>query len=108
METTTSLFGNKLFEPFTPENTTILMVDFNIGFLPIARSHDPAVHMKAATALLKIALGFNTGLVFNLGKGQTPYPALAEALGDHPILYRGSELNAFERARCAYAYVAEG
>ena len=102
-KTTISPFGNKIFEPFTPQNTTILMVDYNIGFLNIARSHDPAVHMKAATALLKIALGFNTGLVFNLGKGQTAYPELAKALGDRPILYRGSELNAFDSPKVVEA-----
>ena len=91
-----SSFQNKLYEPFTPKNSTVLLVDYNIAFANVIRSHSPTENIKGATALLKTALAFNTGLVFNLGKGQTPYPELVKALGNRPIVWRGSELNAFD------------
>ena len=33
-----------------------------------------------------------------MAAGQTPYPQLDRALGDHPIIYRGGEYNALENA----------
>lgn len=83
-------------EPFTPENTTILMVDYSIGFLNSFRSHTVSDHLTGTVALAKIGLGFKTGLVVNLGAGQKPYPQLVEALGDHPIIFRGGEYNALD------------
>jgi hypothetical protein len=83
-------------DPFTPENTTILMVDYSIGFLNSFRSHTVSDHLTGTVALAKIGLGFKTGLVVNLGAGQKPYPQLVEALGDHPIIFRGGEYNALD------------
>lgn len=83
-------------EPFTPQNTTIMMVDYSVGFVNTFRSHNVSDHLTATVALAKTALGFRSGLVVNLGKGQTPYPQLAAALGEHPILYRGGEYNALD------------
>ena len=85
-----------ILEPFTPANTTILMVDYSVGFLNSFRSHTIGDHLTATVALARTALGFNTGFVVNLGAGQKPYPQLAEALGDHPIIYRGGEYNALD------------
>ena len=85
-----------VLERFTPQNTTILMVDYSVGFLNSFRSHTIGDHLTATVALAQVALGFKSGFVVNLGRGQTPYPALAEALGDHPIIYRGGEYNALE------------
>ena len=65
-----SRFENKLAEPFTQENTTILMVDYSVGFANIYRSHTFNDNNRQAVALAKTALGFNTGFVFNLGAGQ--------------------------------------
>jgi nicotinamidase-related amidase len=94
---------NRLPEPFTPENTTILMVDYSIGFANIFRSHTFNDNNRAAVALAKTALGFDTGFVFNLGAGQHPYPDLVRALGDHPIIYRGGEYSALDNPKVAEA-----
>ena len=88
-----------ILEPFTPQNTTILLVDYSVGFVNTFRSHNVAEHITATVALAKTALGFRSGFVVNLGAGQTPYPQLVQALGDHPILYRGGEYNALDSAK---------
>jgi nicotinamidase-related amidase len=85
-----------IIEPFTPENTTIMMVDYSAGFVNTFRSHTVNEHITATVALAKTALGLRSGLVVNLGKGQTPYPQLVQALGGHPIIYRGGEYNALD------------
>ena len=85
-----------VLERFTPQNTTILMVDYSVGFLNSFRSHTVSDHLQATVALAQVGLGFHSGFVVNLGSGQTPYPQLAEALGDHPIIYRGGEYNALD------------
>jgi nicotinamidase-related amidase len=95
-------------EPFTPENTCILMVDYSIGFLNSFRSHTISDHLTATVALAKTALGFKTGLVVNLGAGQKPYPQLVEALGDYPIIYRGGEYNALDNPDVRNAVEATG
>jgi Isochorismatase family len=87
-----------VLERFTPQNTTILMVDYSVGFLNSFRSHTVTDHLQATVALAQVGLGFHSGFVVNLGSGQTPYPQLVQALGDHPIIYRGGEYNALENA----------
>lgn len=85
-----------ILEPFTPRNTTVLLVDYSVGFVNSFRSHSVNEHLTATVALAKTALGFRSGLVVNLGAGQKPYPQLVQALGDHPIIYRGGEYNALD------------
>lgn len=85
-----------VLEPFTPENTTILMVDYSLGFLNSFRSHTVSDHLTGTVALAKTAIGFNTGFVVNLGAGQKAYPQLVEALNGHEIIYRGGEYNALD------------
>ena len=97
-----------ILERFTPENTTILMVDYSIGFLNMFRSHTINDHLQGTVALAKIGLNFGTGFVVNLGAGQKPYPQLAEALGDHEILYRGGEYDALSNADVLEAIEATG
>lgn len=97
-----------VLEPFTPENTTILMVDYSVGFMNMFRSHTLNEHLAATVALARTALGFNTGFVVNLGGGQKPYPQLVEALGDHPIIYRGGEYNALDYPEVATAIEEAG
>jgi nicotinamidase-related amidase len=94
---------NRIPERFTPENTTILMVDYSIGFANIFRSHTFNDNNRAAVSLAKTAMGFKTGFVFNLGAGQKPYPDLVKAVGDHPIIYRGGEYNALDSPKVAEA-----
>ena len=86
----------KFAEIFTPENTTILMVDYSSGFVNMFRSHEVSEHITATVALAKTALGLKSGLIVNLGHGQKPYPQLVQVLGNHPIIYRGGEYNALE------------
>jgi len=90
------LMSESILEPFTPQNTTVMMVDYSVGFVNTFRSHTVSEHITATVALARTALGLRSGLVVNLGRGQTPYPQLAEALGDHPIIYRGGEYNALD------------
>jgi len=87
---------NEYAEPFTPKNTTVLMVDYSAGFINTFRSHNVNDHLTATVALAKTAVGLKTGLVVNLGAGQKPYPQLVTALGGHPIIYRGGEYNALD------------
>jgi len=100
--------SNPLFEPFTPENTTVMMVDYSVGFVNSFRSHNVNEHITATVALAKTALGLKSGLVVNLGSGQKPYPQLVQALGDHPIIYRGGEYNALDNPNVLEAVKSTG
>jgi len=100
--------ANKLPERFTPENTTILMVDYSVGFANIFRSHSFNDNNRAAVALAKTALGFKTGFVLNLGAGQKPYPDIVKAVGNHPIIYRGGEYNALDSPKVLEAVKKTG
>ena len=100
--------SDPVLERFTPENTTILMVDYSLGFMNMFRSHTINDHLQGTVALAKIGLNFGTGFVVNLGAGQKPYPQLAEALGDHEILYRGGEYDALSNPDVLEAIEATG
>jgi len=100
--------SESILEPFTPQNTTVMMVDYSVGFVNSFRSHDVNEHITATVALAKTARGFRSGLVVNLGSGQTPYPQLVQALGDHPIIYRGGEYNALDSAKVLEAVKKTG
>ena len=95
-------------EAFRPHNTTILMVDYSAGFINTFRSHSVNDHITNTVALAKTAIGFKSGFVVNLGKGQTPYPQLVQAIGNHPIIYRGGEYNALDSAKVLEAVKATG
>ncbi|HUO72146.1 MAG TPA: isochorismatase family protein [Solirubrobacteraceae bacterium] len=84
------------------------MVDYSVGFLNSFRSHAVSDHLTATVALAKTAVGFHTGFVVNLGAGQKPYPQLVDAIGDHPIIYRGGEYNALDNPQVAKAVEATG
>ncbi len=86
-------------ERFTPENTCIVMLDYSVGFMNLFRSHPVNEHLRNATSLAKMGVGFGTGFVVNVGAGQTLYPQIVEAIGDHPIITRGGEYNVFENAK---------
>jgi len=100
--------SESILEPFTPQNTTIVMVDYSVGFVNSFRSHDVNEHITATVALAKTARGFRSGLVVNLGSGQKPYPQLVQALGDHPIIFRGGEYNALDSAKVLEAVKKTG
>jgi nicotinamidase-related amidase len=94
--------------PLTPQNTTIMMVDHSIGFINLYRSHTIAENVRGTAALAKVARGFETGFVVNLGAGQRPYPELVAALGDHPIIMRGGEYNALDNPKVLEAVKQTG
>ena len=86
-------------EPLTPENTTVVLVDHAVGFANVLRSHDTAQHLSAVVGLAKTALWFGSGLVVTNGLSTKPsgplYPQLLDVLGDHPVIERGGNFNAF-------------
>ncbi|PRX46628.1 nicotinamidase-related amidase [Prauserella shujinwangii] len=86
-------------EPLTPENTTIVLVDHAVGFANVLRSHDTAQHVGNVVGLAKTARLYGTGLVVTNGMPTKPsgplYPELLEVLGDHPVIERGGNFDAF-------------
>jgi nicotinamidase-related amidase len=87
-------------ESLTPDNTTIVLIDYAVGFANLFRSHTVAENVRAATALARTAQAFDTGLVVTHGQdsdGPGPiYPQLTNVLGDQPIIRRAGEFNAFD------------
>lgn len=87
-------------EPFTPEDTTIVLLDYGIGFANLLRSHDLALHLNNALGLASTALLMNSGLVVTGGVTDKPsgglYPELLEVIGDHDVVIRKGATNAFE------------
>lgn len=86
-------------EALTPANTTVVLIDFGLGFGNVFRSHPVLEHQNNALLLADLALGFQSGLVVTNGpshKASGPYyPRLLDLLGDHPIIERGGMFNAF-------------
>lgn len=86
-------------EPLTPQNTTIVLVDFAVGFSNVLRSHNLATHINNAVGLAKTAVRYETGLVVTNGVPSKPsgplYPELLDVIGDRPVIERPGEYNAF-------------
>ncbi|WP_165984336.1 isochorismatase family protein [Streptomyces sp. YIM 98790] len=99
-------------EPLTPDNTTIVLVDHAVGFANVLRSHDVAEHISNVVGLAKAALWYGSGLVVTNGLPDKPsgplYPGLREVLGDHPVIERGGNFNAFLDEDFARAVAATG
>lgn len=100
-------------EPLSPDNTTVVLVDFAVGFANILRSHDLGEHISNVTGLAKVAMLFGSGLVVTNGQPSRPsgplYPELLEVLGDHPVIERaeGYAFNAFRDPAFAAAIEAQ-
>jgi nicotinamidase-related amidase len=86
-------------EMLTPANTTVVLIDYAVGFANVLRSHELATHLNNAVALAKVAVNWETGLVITNGESSKPtgplYPKLAEVLGDRPVIERRAHYNAF-------------
>ncbi len=99
-------------EPLTPANSTIVLVDYVVGFANVVRSHTLTEHLSAAAALAKTATLYGTGLVATTGPPSRPYgpyyPEVLEAMGDTPVLVRQSAFNAFDDEEFADAVRATG
>lgn len=99
-------------EPLTPANTTVVLVDYAVGFANLLRSHDLAEHINNVVGLAKTAKWYESGLVVTNGQSSKPsgplYPELLEALGDQPVIERAVDFNSFLDESFAEAVRAEG
>lgn len=99
-------------EPLSPSNTTIVLVDYAVGFANLLGSHDLASHVNAVTGLAKTAKWYESGLVVTNGQASKPsgplYPELLGVLGDQPVIERTTEFNAFRDAAFEEAVEAAG
>lgn len=100
-------------EPLTPENTTVVLIDFAVGFANIVGSHDLPTHLNNVVGLAKTAKAFDSGLVVTNGLPSKPsgplYPQLVEVIGeDHPVIERGGSFNSFLDEDFAAAVRATG
>ncbi|MDN0200768.1 isochorismatase family protein [Streptomyces sp. S.PNR 29] len=99
-------------EPLTPANTTVVLVDYAVGFAGLLRSHALAEHLNNVVGLAKTAKWYESGLVVTNGQSGKPsgplYTELLEALGDQPVIERPSDFNAFLDEPFAQAVRAEG
>jgi len=86
-------------EALTPENTTIIMIDYAIGFANLIRSHDIMIHQNNALLLARTALDYKSGLVVTNGPSGKPsgpnYPKLQKIFGDQKVIERGGMFDAF-------------
>ena len=86
-------------EPLSPDNTTVVLVDYAIGFANILRSHDLLDHINNVVGLAKTAKAYGSGLVVTNGEASKPsgplYPELLAAIGDEPVIERTTSFNAF-------------
>lgn len=98
-------------EPLTPANTTIVLVDYAVGFANLLRSHNLTDHINNVVGLAKTAKWYESGLVVTNGESSKPsgplYPELLEAIGDHPVIERTVDFNAFLDESFAQAVRAE-
>ena len=86
-------------EPLTPQNTTVVLVDFAVGFANLLRSHDLGEHLNNVVGLAKTAKFFGSGLVVTNGLPAKPsgplYPQLIEVIGDQPVIERPGFFDCF-------------
>lgn len=98
--------------PLTPENTTVVLVDYAVGFANILRTHPLAEHVNNVVGLAKVATMYGAGLVVTNGEASKPsgplYPELLEAIGDQPVIERTTAFNSFLDKDFAAAVAATG
>ncbi|WP_367125378.1 isochorismatase family protein [Streptomyces phytohabitans] len=99
-------------EPLTPADTTVVLVDYAVGFANLLGSHDLAQHVNNVVGLAKTAKWYGSGLVVTNGESTKPsgplYPELLDVLGDHPVIERAVDFDSFRDERFAAAVRAEG
>jgi nicotinamidase-related amidase len=86
--------------PLSPDNATVVLVDYAIGFANLLRSHDLRQHLSAAVGLAKTAKLYGAGLVVTNGEASKPsgplYPELVAAIGeDQPVIERTTSFDSF-------------
>lgn len=84
----------------TPQNTAVILVDPMTVYANSFRSQSIEENLNGTVALAKTALGFGISLVVTATSANSPrgalYPALAETLGDHPVIRRARWFDAFD------------
>jgi len=99
-------------EPLSPANSTVVLVDYAIGFANLIGSHDLKQHINNVVGLTKTAKWYGSGLVVTNGQPNKPsgplYPEVLEVIGDRPVIERTVDFNSFLDARFAQAVRAEG
>jgi nicotinamidase-related amidase len=99
-------------EPLTPANSTVILIDYAVGFANILGSHDLPTHLNNVIGLAQLATSFQTGLVVTNGMPSKPsgplYPQLLEVIGDHPVIERGGNFDGFLDPAFAEAVEATG
>ena len=72
-------------EPLTPENTTVVLVDYAVGFANLLRSHELSEHLNNVLGLAKTAKWYGSGLVVTNGEASKPsgplYPNCSRSSG---------------------------
>src|SRR2546421_2219255 len=86
-------------EPLSPDNATVVLIDYAVGFANLLRSHDLREHVNNAVGLAKTAKLYGAGLVVTNGEAAKPsgplYPELLAALGDEPVIERSTAFDSF-------------
>ncbi|GAA0448459.1 hydrolase [Paractinoplanes deccanensis] len=99
-------------EPLSPSNSTVVLVDYAVGFANLLRSHDLREHISNAVGLAKTAKLYGAGLVVTNGESAKPsgplYPELLAAIGDQPVIERATAFNSFLDPDFAAAVEATG
>ncbi|SNY47601.1 isochorismatase family protein [Paractinoplanes atraurantiacus] len=85
--------------PLSPDNATVVLVDYAVGFATLLRSHDLREHINNTVGLAKTAKLYGAGLVVTNGEASKPsgplYPELLAAIGDQPVIERSTAFNSF-------------
>ncbi|OPG08813.1 isochorismatase family protein [Microbispora sp. GKU 823] len=98
--------------PLSPDDTTVVLVDYAVGFANLLRSHDLREHIANVVGLAKTATLYGSGLVVTNGEASKPsgplYPELLEVIGDRPVIERTTAFNSFLDPAFAEAVRATG
>ena len=98
--------------PLSPDNSTVVLVDYAVGFANLLRSHDLRDHITSAVGLAKTAKAYGAGLVVTNGEATKPsgplYPELLAAIGDEPVIERTTAFDSFLDPAFAAAVEATG
>lgn len=85
--------------PLSPDDSTIVLVDYAVGFANLLRSHDLREHVANVVGLAQTARLYGSGLVVTNGESSKPsgplYPELLDAIGDQPVIERTTAFNSF-------------
>lgn len=81
-------------DPLSPDDTTVVLVDYAVGFSVLTRSHDLPEHVNNVVGLARTAKLYGAGLVVTNGEPSKPsgplYPELLDAIEDTPVVARSS------------------